>query len=134
MTYLFWKAHATMVFRNYYRNKEQMEQFRRDVILGKKGSDEGMPHGTDLSDPTARAALIIAGNPYMSELDREIKAVEAILHNASGDKLSFLRQVLISNRTTMEGCEAYYGICSRTAKRWKKDFCEQLAKSLGWIA
>ena len=131
--YFRFRAHAEQVFHMYNLNKHKIFTYTQEVIYGKQGDNEGMPRGGNVSNPTERAAMAIATNRRLAEMEREVKAVDRVLRTTCGPRLKYIRRVLINKSMNEERACEYFGISRRTAVNWKKDACVRLARYLGWL-
>lgn len=105
------------VVRDYDRRYEE-----RDIILyGSKKNDDGMPHGTDITNPTENSALKIM------LIDDEINAVDNALKVIPVEyRLHIFDNVRYGKKYNDYDCPA----CRNTWSKWRVRFLYEVAKNL----
>ncbi len=134
-----WVKRAGEVARAYHQNKAELGRRKR---YDRKAVYSDMPKSKGISKPVEQAALRIASNTRINQLEKEIDAVNwafSVLEKMPGQDAAALlsfADALYRQRDhpSVEGCARVMFISERTAYRYNRCFLKLVAAKLGFLA
>jgi len=114
---------------------KELEELRDDTINESPLPPDGMPRGTETSDPTFDRAMRLITCKRLNQMHKTVWAIGNIVWKLPPDKLKLVQltywekpQMLTSYGIAMKlncGRKTYY--------RWRDEICEAIAIEMGWI-
>lgn len=134
-----WVKRAGEVAKCYSENKAELGRRKR---YDRKPAFFGMPQNRGISKPVEQAALRIASNTRINQLEKEIDAVEwafSVLEKLpgkdAGEVLKFANTLYRRrDHPSVEGCARVLFLSERTAYRYNHYFLKLVASKMGFWA
>lgn len=124
-----------IAIRRYPENKKLYEEEIADLIH-RTPENDGMPHGSNTSNPTEELAIKIAENTRLSRMKREIEAVEEVYSELRQEYQKVIRVRFWTNRynnKTYMDMEPKTNFRERQMQRIVTGFVYKVGKKLGEI-
>ncbi len=118
---------------HYPESKQQIEQYRNDIITAKDYTIDGQPRGTDTGDPTARKVEKIERSAYIKQTEQTIDAIERVLKRQPPEKIKAIDLMYWRGTHTATGAGMEVGASKSTVYNWIDDIVIKTAKELGFI-
>lgn len=124
-----WWSYVKAVIRYYPKHQADLEDLRRPSMVA---THTGMPHTSNVSDPTAQTATRQLPTQDQREYDAVRLAVERTRCMPNGHlRLKMIRLVYWDRTHTVDGAGFQVGFRSAQARRVNGAFIRQVAKNLG---
>ena len=120
---------------HYLEDRRNMENFRDSLIPSGTAQYGGIGggHGSGVSNPTERAGIKLATNPYILHMERSCKAIENALKHCDSVDMRLIDLIYWKRSHTVTGAGIEIGLTKTPAYyRVNKILC-RIAKEMGFI-
>ncbi len=129
------RAFIEAELRDYHRTKTELEELRDNLLNLSSGPPDGMPRGTETSDPTYRGAARLMTNRRIKYMERLVMGIELAIGELDEEKVRLveLKYWQRPRQLTDMGIAMELNIGKRTLYRWTDEVLEAIGIELGWI-
>jgi RinA family phage transcriptional activator len=129
------RAYIEAELRGYHRTKAELEEIRDNLLNSSPGPTDGMPRGTDTSNPTFKQAVRLMTNRRIKYMEGLIYGIGVVLDELPQDKLRLveLKYWTRPQTRTDQGIAQEIGCDRTTLWRWCEGICLAIAIELGLV-
>ena len=121
---------------SYNDTLKEIQALRNEIMFTKENADENIGGGRSSlpSSPTENAAVKLAANKRLNNLEEIARAIEEVynISNSEYKNLIRLKYWTRPQTKTWEGIAAELHISRRQALRWRDQIIQAIAEVLGW--
>jgi hypothetical protein len=125
-----------MEVRQYHETKAELEEEKEGIILASAPMPDGMPRGTETSDPAFRLASRLLSSAEIRRMSKVVKAIEQardeFCSKETFARMRFIELKFWDRRLTNEGIAEELKIAESTVRSWRKKFLVMVGVNLGW--
>lgn len=120
----------------YHDTRKEIVRLKNEILYGKANDDEnvGGGRGSNISDPTARTAVLLTSHKKLEQLQNITDAIETVYGALPNDKqrLVTLRYWTRPQTLTWDGIADKLHVSRRQALRWRDEMVQAVAIKAGW--
>jgi RinA family phage transcriptional activator len=121
--------------RDYHKTKAELEELRDDMLNESPGPPDGMPRGSETSDPTFNRFKRLLTCRQVRYLARVFEGVSVVLDRLPEEKYQLVKLTYWSKPQTLTpvGISIRLNCGRNTYFRWRDGICEEIARELGML-
>jgi len=121
---------------NYHQTKQEIEQYKQDLIEASAITFDNVRASNSPSDPTGKKAFVLMSSIAIRETERRISAIDHALkllesHPERG-RIKLVHLKYFDRELTDQGICTRLNISERTFRRWRIDTVKIIADRLGY--
>lgn len=130
------KSYVEWQLEHYHEDKRQLEQYRLDLMPTATANYNfnGGGRASEPGNPTERAALKMATNPYILATERSIRAIDAVLERCDETEKKLVELVYWRKSHTVFGAAMKVNYSTKTAYRHINSILCSIALELGLVS
>lgn len=129
------KSYVEWQLEHYHEDKRQLEQYRLELMPASTANYNfnGGGRSSEPGNPTERAAIKMATNPYILATERSIRAIEAVMERCDETDIKLITMVYWRRTHTVEGAAMNAHCSTNTAYAHIDKILVRIAAELGYI-
>jgi len=129
------KIYIEAELRDYKQTLQELAGLRDDLLNTSSGALDGMPRGTETSDPTYQKVSRLIMDRRIKRLELVVNGIEKIISQLDAEKMWLveLKYWQKPRQLTNAGIARRMSIDKRTVIRWSSSICYAIALELGEV-
>ena len=129
------RAYIEAELRDYHNTRQELEELRDDILNESAGPPDGMPRGSDTSDPTYRRTHKLITCRQVRYMARVLEGLTAVLDRLPEDKYRLVKLTYWTRPQTLTPMGIAMALnCSRsTYYDWREEICREIAREWGMM-
>lgn len=129
------RSYIEAEIRDYHRTRKALAELREDMLNTSPAPPDGMPRGTDTSDPTYNRTQKLLTCRQVQYYSRVLSAISVVLDNLPPEKYRLVELTYWTQPQTLTpvGIAMELNCTRATFYNWRNEICEEVARELGML-